>query len=111
MRKEERDRIMMHLTEEQRAEFRRIISEIRYARKVTSGHRPAIRDLVASGTIDVPPSLREVVEALSERDASGPKVGELATDFCLKRLGSEERVRLSTFQGLQPVALVFGSYT
>jgi hypothetical protein len=38
-------------------------------------------------------------------------VGELATDFCLKRLGSKEQVRLSSFQGQQPVALVFGSYT
>ncbi|MGH8066655.1 MAG: hypothetical protein ACRERE_15760 [Candidatus Entotheonellia bacterium] len=111
MRKEERDSVMMRISEEQRAEFRRIIGEIRTERKATSGHRPAIRDLVASGTIEVPPSLHEVVEALIERDETGPNVGELATDFCLKRLGSEERVRLSSFQGLQPVALVFGSYT
>jgi hypothetical protein len=32
-------------------------------------------------------------------------------DFTLKRLGSDERVRLSSFQGKRPVALVFGSYT
>ena len=111
MRKEERDKIMMHLSDEKRAEFRRIIGEIRTERKATSGHRPAIRDLVASGTIEVPPSLREVMEALIERDETGPNVGELATDFYLKRLGAEERVRLSNFRGLQPVALVFGSYT
>jgi hypothetical protein len=67
MRKGERDRIMMHINQEQRAEFRRIIGEIRAARKATSGHRPAIRELVASGTIEVPPSLRGVVEALIER--------------------------------------------
>jgi len=111
MRKEERDRIMMHISDEQRAEFRRIISEIRVVRKATPGRRPAIRELVTSGKVDVPPLLREVVEALIERDETGPNVGELATDFCLKRLGSEERVRLSSFQGQQPVALVFGSYT
>ena len=111
MRKEERDRIMMHISDEQRAEFRRIISEVRAARKATPGRRPAIRELVTSGKIEVPPLLREVVEALIERDETGPNVGELATDFCLKRLGSEEQVRLSRFQGQQPVALVFGSYT
>ena len=111
MRKEERDRIMMHINDEQRAEFRRIISEIRLARKATLGRRPTIRELVASEEVDVPPLLREVVEALIERDEAGPKVGELATDFCLERLGSDERVRLSDFQGQQPVALVFGSYT
>ena len=101
----------MHLSQEQRAEYRRIISEIRTARKATSGSRPAIRELVASGTIEIPPSLREVVEAVIERDETGPKVGELAADFCLNRLGSKERVQLSSFQGTQPSALVFGSYT
>jgi hypothetical protein len=111
MRKEERDKIMRHLSQEQRAEFRRIISEIRTARKATSGHRRAIRELIASGTIEVPPPLREVVEAVIERDETGPKAGEAARDFSLKRLGSDERVRLSSFQGNQPVALVFGSYT
>jgi hypothetical protein len=111
MRKEERDKIMMHISNEQRAEFRRIISEIRATRKATLGCRPAIRALVTSGQVEVPPSLHEVVEALIERDETGPNVRELATDFCLKRLGSDERVRLSSFQGQQPVALVFGSYT
>jgi hypothetical protein len=111
MRKEERDSIMMHLSAEQRAEFRRIISEIRVARKATPGRRPAIRELVTSGKVEVPPLLSEVVEALIERNETGPNVGELATDFCLKRLGSKEQVRLSSFQGQQPVALVFGSYT
>jgi hypothetical protein len=111
MRKEERDRIMMHITEEQRAEFRRIIGEIRAVGKATPGRRPAIQELVTSSKVEVPPALRDAVEALIERDETGPKAGELATDFCLKRLGSDERVRLSSFQGQQPVALVFGSYT
>jgi hypothetical protein len=103
--------MMMHLTQEQRAEFRRIVSELRAAMKDTPRRRVTITELLEAQTVDVPASLREVVEALKSRDNTGPKVGEPATDFCLKRLGSEERVRLSSFQDKQPVALVFGSYT
>jgi hypothetical protein len=111
MRKEERDRMMMSMSQEQRAEFRRIISEIRTIRKATSGHRRAIRELVASGAIEVPPPLCEVIEAMIERDETGPQAGEPARDFSLRRLGTDERVRLPSFQGKQPVALAFGSYT
>lgn len=39
------------------------------------------------------------------------KPGDPAPDFELKKLGSQERVRLSDFKGKKPVALVFGSYT
>ena len=39
------------------------------------------------------------------------KVGDLAPDFELKKLGSEERVQLSSFADKKPVALIFGSYT
>ena len=39
------------------------------------------------------------------------KPGDPAPDFDLKVLKSEERVRLSSFTGNMPVALVFGSYT
>jgi hypothetical protein len=39
------------------------------------------------------------------------KVGDMAADFNLKKMKSEERVRLSSFKGERPVALVFGSYT
>jgi len=111
MRKEERDQIMMHLTQEQRAEFRRIVSELRAAMKASPGRRVTVTELLDAQKVDVPPSLHAVVEALKERDDMGPKVGEPASDFCLNRLGSEERVQLSSFQGTQPVALVFGSYT
>jgi len=111
VRKEERDRMMMHMTPEQRAEFRRIVSELRAAMKASPRRRMSVRELLEAGKVDVPASLYEVVEALKARDDMGPKVGEPATDFCLKRLGSDERVRLSSFQGKQPVALVFGSYT
>lgn len=111
MRKEERDRIMMSMSQEQRDDYRRIISEIRSERKAASERRVAIGELVASQKVAVPTHLRGVLEAMIERDETGPKVGEPAPDFCLKRLSSEERVRLSSFQGKQPVAMVFGSYT
>jgi hypothetical protein len=39
------------------------------------------------------------------------KVGDLAPDFELTVRGGEQKVRLSSFRGRRPVALVFGSYT
>lgn len=39
------------------------------------------------------------------------KPGDPAPDFRLKRLQSQDKVRLSSFAGQKPVALVFGSYT
>jgi peroxiredoxin len=45
------------------------------------------------------------------RDEMGPHVGTVPPDFNLKRMGSEERVRLSSFKGQKAVALIFGSYT
>jgi peroxiredoxin len=38
-------------------------------------------------------------------------VGDLAPDFELTVRGGEQKVRLSSFRGRRPVALVFGSYT
>jgi hypothetical protein len=37
--------------------------------------------------------------------------GALAPDFSLPTLDRKETVRLSSFRGSRPVALVFGSYT
>jgi len=111
MTKEQRDRMMTSMSQEQRAEFRRIVSELGAEMKATSGRRATVRELVESRKVEVPPPLCEVVAALMERDEMGPKVGEPAPDFCLKRLESEKRVRLSSFQGQRPVAMVFGSYT
>jgi len=111
MRKEERDRMMTSMSEEQRAEFRRLITALRSESKAISGRRVTVKELVESGKVAVPPQLHEVAEAVMERDDMGPKVGDPAPDFSLKRSESDERVRLSSFQGKQPVALVFGSYT
>ena len=39
------------------------------------------------------------------------KLGDDAPDFELQYKGSPEKVKLSSFRGERPVALVFGSYT
>lgn len=44
-------------------------------------------------------------------DLESPKVGDLAPDFELEDPGGAESIRLSSFTGKRPVALVFGSYT
>ncbi|MBI3326242.1 MAG: hypothetical protein HYZ81_06025 [Nitrospinae bacterium] len=111
MTKAERDKMMTSMSEEQRAEFRRLITVLRAERRASVGRHLSLRALLASGRVEVPPLLRDAAEALMERDEMGPTVGEVAPDFCLKRLESDERVRLSSFQGKQPVAMVFGSYT
>ena len=40
-----------------------------------------------------------------------PKPGREAPDFTLPRLDGGSPVRLSSFRGLRPVVLIFGSYT
>ncbi len=52
-----------------------------------------------------------MMQFLAERETLAPEVGADAPDFHLPRLGSAERVRLSSFRGRKPVALIFGSYT
>jgi len=44
-------------------------------------------------------------------DLNSPKVGDLAPDFELEDPRGEKSIRLSSFFGKRPVALVFGSYT
>ncbi len=44
-------------------------------------------------------------------DSFAPKAGDLAPDFELKGANDENSVRLSSFKGERPVALIFGSYT
>ena len=46
-----------------------------------------------------------------DHDRRSPKVGELAPDFELSDSEGANPIRLSTFRGERPVALVFGSYT
>jgi hypothetical protein len=52
-----------------------------------------------------------MMQFLAERETLAPTVGSMAPDFELPKLGSVDRVRLSSFSGRKPVALIFGSYT
>lgn len=47
----------------------------------------------------------------NSNDLRSPKVGDLAPDFELQDADGNTTVRLSSFRGERPVALVFGSYT
>jgi len=67
------------------------------------------RQVLAAQGGTVSPAQRAALEAVVARDAMRPQVGAYAPDFSLKQLGSDARVRLSSFQGQQPVGLVFGS--
>lgn len=53
------------------------------------------------------------VQAAADRGEpkSGPKVGTVAPDFLLAPPKGGDAVKLSSFKGKKPVALVFGSYT
>jgi hypothetical protein len=53
----------------------------------------------------------EMMKFMAERETLAPAVGVEAPDFDLPRLGGNERVRMSSFRGRKPVALIFGSYT
>jgi AhpC/TSA family len=52
-----------------------------------------------------------MMQFLAERETHAPAVGAEAPDFTLPRLDSGKEVRLSSFRGRKPVALIFGSYT
>jgi hypothetical protein len=52
-----------------------------------------------------------MMQFLAERETLAPAVGATAPDFTLPHLDSGEAVRLSSFRGRKPVALIFGSYT
>jgi len=63
---------------------------------------------------DSPLTLADVMSSPMFRDLSTPKTsqGDAAFDFVLRRLDTPgEALRLSSFAGRQPVALIFGSYT
>ena len=44
-------------------------------------------------------------------DVGAPRIGDLAPDFELRDIQGENLIRLSSFQGNKPVALIFGSFT
>lgn len=52
-----------------------------------------------------------MMQFIAARETTAPAVGDEAPDFDLPLCGSPARVRLSSFRGKRPVALIFGSYT
>jgi hypothetical protein len=87
------------------------------------GILPALKELVSTpgGAPNSPLNAKDVVRSEALRDLATPKLrsGQEAFDFELARLdvvgGKEtrtgQRVRLSTYRQVSPVALIFGSYT
>jgi hypothetical protein len=110
MDKAERDTMMTRLSPAEREQFRRLLQDAR-TRATASRPGDTVRQMLTAPGHALSPALCAALEAVAARDAMGPQVGTTAPDFCLKRLGTEEWVRLSSFQGQRPVALVFGSYT
>ena len=68
-------------------------------------------DLSATITANAKEWRTHELEWQRENDRRSPKVGDLAPDFELQDPTGQTAVRLSSFRGKRPVALVFGSYT
>ena len=111
MLKADRDKVMGKLQENDRKRFRQFITEYRSKRKAVSAGRMPAREMLHAVGADLTAILRQAMEAVVARDEMGPHVGDSPPDFNLKRMGGDERVRLSSFKGIRPVALIFGSYT
>ena len=111
MNKDQSDATKIVLSPDARAHYSRIIDEMRKAVKASPVGAVSIKDLWKPQRDAVSLDVRNALDAVVARDQMGPKVGQLAVDFSLKRMGSEERVQLSSFRDVRPVALVFGSYT
>ena len=111
MLKADRDQIMANLQDDDRKQFRQFIDDYREKRKASSGGQTPAREILDEAGGDLNGMLRQVMEAVVLRDEMGPHVGDVPPDFDLKFVGSEERVKLSSFKGQKPVALIFGSYT
>ena len=116
MQKAQRDSVLSRLSGADRQNLRRVIAAIQEPadsppRNGANGGRITPRQLLETYGAELPASVRSALETIIVRDETGPKVGEIPPDFSLKRLGTEERVSLTDFQGRRPVALAFGSYT
>ena len=111
MIKAERDQIMSSMGQEERTQYRDILREVRAEARASSAPKTTPVKVWRARASQYSPQLQEVVDAVFRRDEMGPEEGEAPPDFDLKMSGSEERVRLSSFQGQRAVAMAFGSYT
>ncbi len=116
MLKAERDNAITRLGDQDRGMFRRVVDAMKDARAYspngpTDAGQVTARQVMENWAEPLSGDVKLAVEAVVARDEMGPHVGKVAPAFDLKRLGSDERVRLSDFHGRRPVALAFGSYT
>ena len=116
MLKADRDRVPGNLQDVDQSNFRKFINDYQAKRKSTSTEQKPVgempeREMLDAVDSDLTPTLLEAMKAVVARDEIGPQAGTVPPDFNLKRMGSEERVRLSSFKGQKAVALIFGSYT
>ncbi len=112
MEKAERDRILSSMSQEESDAYRQILQEIRSEAKALPGEQIARRKQVLAPRLDgLQGNVKLALTATTARDETGPKEGAFPPDFNLKRMGSEEKVRLSSFKGNRPVGLIFGGYT
>ena len=111
MQKEHRDTILGRLGPEEWTQYRGLIRQVSSERKASSSAQFTAREVLEPRKKGLSDNLKSAVDAVIARDEMGPAVGETPPDFFLKRMGTDEMVRLSSFSGERPVALVFGSYT
>lgn len=111
MQKELRDRILISLNQEETDIYRNLIREVRSERKASASGQFTAREVLEPRMDGLSGNVLAALDAVISRDEMGPMAGEEPLDFNLKLKGSGQRVRLSSFRGKRPVALVFGSYT
>ena len=111
MQKEARDSILGRLSPEEWTQYQGLIRQVGSERKASSSAQFTAREVLEPRKDGLSDSLKFALDAVIARDEMGPAVGETPPDFFLKQMGSDERVRLSSFSGKRPVALIFGSYT
>ncbi len=111
MQKEQRDSILGRLGPEERTRYRDLIRQVSSERKSSSSAQFTAREVLEPRKAGLSETLQSALDAVIARDEMGPAVGQTPPDFFLKRMGSDEKVRLSSFSGQRPVGLIFGSYT
>ena len=111
MQKQQRDSILSSLSESETETYRDLIRQVRSERKASTSEQFNAREVLEPRMGGLSSNVVSALNAVIARDEMGPAVGEEPPDFNLRLKGSEERVRLSSFRGDRPVALIFGSYT
>jgi hypothetical protein len=72
------------------------------------------KELQTLGACDMSATIKNRASGTSWQkryDAKAPRAGDLAPDFELSDVDGANPVRLSSFKGEKPVALIFGSFT